>query len=89
MKAIKLIITALLPIITVVLIISSCSTPKSVAQKSGAQLWGENCVRCHNTPSPASFSDLEWEVAVMHMRIRAQLTDVEAQKIADFLKSAN
>jgi len=63
---------------------------KNIAlKKSGAQLWGENCIRCHNTPSPASYNDTDWGTIGLHMRIRANLTDVEAKKIFEFLKSAN
>ncbi len=71
-------------------IITSCSSSSNIsAMKSGAQLWGENCIRCHNTPSPETFGDVEWDVAVMHMRIRANLTEDESLKIAEFLKTAN
>jgi len=57
--------------------------------KAGAQLWGENCVRCHSTPSPAAYNDTDWETIGLHMRVRANLTKLEAEKIFDFLKSAN
>lgn len=57
--------------------------------KGGAQLWAENCVRCHNIRSPSSYSDAQWEVAMHHMRIRANLTAEEHRKILEFLKSAN
>lgn len=70
--------------------ISSCSSTSQIAQQSsGAQLWGENCVRCHSSPSPESFSNSQWDVAVTHMRIRANLTEEETEKILEFLKSAN
>ncbi len=36
-----------------------------------------------------TFSDAEWDVAAMHMRVRAKLTEEEATKIAEFLKIAN
>ncbi len=68
----------------------SCSASKELtASKSGVQLWGENCIRCHNAPSPETFSDAEWDVAVLHMRVRANLTQDEAVKISEFLKTAN
>jgi len=57
--------------------------------KGGAQLWGENCVRCHNIRSPSSYNDAEWDVAMHHMRIRANLTAEEHRKVMEFLKSAN
>ena len=57
--------------------------------KSGAQLWAENCVRCHNIRSPGSLSPVQWEVALMHMRVRANLTPEEHKKILEFLKSGS
>lgn len=60
-----------------------------VSAKTGAQIWGENCLRCHNSPSPDTFSDVEWDVAGLHMRIRANLTAEETRKVIEFLQSAN
>lgn len=58
-------------------------------EKSGAQLWGEACNRCHLAPSPADYNDTDWETISLHMRVRANLTDKEIKKIEEFLKSAN
>ena len=69
--------------------LAGCAGSLKNADKPGAMLWGENCGRCHNVRSPASFSDSEWDVAVMHMRTRANLTATEAEKIAEFLKASN
>jgi hypothetical protein len=55
--------------------------------KSGAQLWAENCIRCHNIRSPGSLSPAQWEVAMMHMRVRVNLTPEEHKKILAFLKA--
>ena len=63
--------------------------PEYILQKSGAQLWAESCIRCHNTASPATFSDVQWDVAMNNMELRAQLTRVEAEKIREFILSAN
>lgn len=57
--------------------------------KSGAELWAENCNRCHNVRPPPSFSDAQWSAIVHHMRQRANLTGEEARKITVFLQSAN
>ncbi|NOZ35484.1 MAG: cytochrome c [Chlorobi bacterium] len=76
-------------LVMLISLLSNCNVSNEIKAKSGAQLWGENCLRCHNNPSPETFSDVEWDVAVMHMRIRANLTDEEAKKIAKFLKTAN
>ncbi|PRX38707.1 cytochrome c [Salegentibacter salegens] len=58
-------------------------------EKSGAQLWGEACNRCHLAPSPADYNDTDWETISLHMRVRANLTEKEITKIEAFLKSAN
>ena len=58
-------------------------------EKSGAQLWGETCNRCHIAPSPADYNDTDWETISLHMRIRANLTEKDSKKIEEFLKSAN
>jgi hypothetical protein len=64
----------------------SCKASQQVTAKSGVQLWAENCQRCHNTPSPSSFSPEQWETIGMHMQTRALLTDEEKTKIVNFLK---
>lgn len=64
-------------------------TQVATSGKGGAQLWAENCVRCHNIRSPSVYSDAEWEVAMHHMRIRANLTAEEHRRILEFLESVN
>lgn len=65
------------------------SAPQVKVAKGGAQLWAENCRRCHALRPPTAFSDDEWEVIVNHMRTRAHLTADESRKITEFLKAAN
>ena len=77
-------------LISIASIMSNCSPTSAVyAEKGGAVLWGQNCTHCHNAPSPETFSDTEWDVAVTHMQIRASLTKEESRKIVEFLKTAN
>src|SRR5947208_16779199 len=45
--------------------------------KSGSQLWAENCSRCHNIRPPQQYSDAQWSMIVQHMRMRADLTGQE------------
>jgi len=83
------------------LIIMSCSSTKGTyinvtdveeefkIEKSGAQLWGETCNRCHLAPSPADYNDTDWETISLHMKVRANLTENSTKKIEEFLKSAN
>jgi hypothetical protein len=79
-------------------LVIGCSTEKQSTEvaagttaaptgKSGAELWAENCVRCHNIRSPSNYSPAQWEVVMMHMRVRANLTAEEHKKILEFLKS--
>jgi nitrate/TMAO reductase-like tetraheme cytochrome c subunit len=72
-------------VISLVVLMNSCAESQKVAAKSGAQLWAENCQRCHNTPSPNSFSHEQWVTIGMHMQTRAQLTEKEKDKIIAFL----
>jgi hypothetical protein len=65
---------------------SGCKASQQVSSKSGAQLWAENCQRCHNTPSPNSFSHEQWETVGLHMQSRALITEEERNKIVAFLK---
>ena len=73
----------------IIMTIAGCANTSNIADRSGAQLWGENCSRCHNIRPPQSLTDAQWEVAGMHMRTRANLTGQETNKIVEFLKSAN
>lgn len=84
----KITILAVVIVFTIsgVEILNGCAASQKVAAKSGAQLWAENCQRCHNTPSPSSFSAEQWETIGMHMQSRALLTDKERDKIIEFLK---
>ncbi len=83
----KTILSVLIILITpLIIIVNSCTVSQKVSSKSGAQLWAENCQRCHNTPSPSTFSPEKWETIGMHMQSRALITDKERDKIVEFLK---
>ena len=68
-------------------LISSCKVSQKVENKTGIQLWGENCGRCHNAPGPGEFSAANWEIIGRHMRVRTNITETEEKKIVDYLKS--
>jgi hypothetical protein len=63
--------------------------PGGMARASGAELWAQNCGHCHNIRTPTFYSDAQWEVVALHMRIRANLTADEHKEILAFLKSAH
>lgn len=58
-------------------------------EPAGAELWAENCSRCHNIRPPGSFSSAQWDTIVHHMRLRANLTGEEARLITQFLQASN
>ena len=88
MTFMKNIIIAIVFVFSTLLIFSmnSCAVSEKVKAKSGAVLWSENCMRCHNTPSPNTFSSEQWETIGMHMQTRALLTNDERDKIVKFLQ---
>jgi hypothetical protein len=59
------------------------------SEKGSTQLWTENCMRCHNLRTQSSYSDIEWQVAMHHMRVRADLTAEEQRRILQFLQASN
>jgi mono/diheme cytochrome c family protein len=71
-----------------IIVMSSCSVSQKVQNKTGTQLWGENCGRCHNAPGPGEFNTANWDIIGRHMRIRAQITAIEEEKIIEYLKSS-
>jgi hypothetical protein len=66
------------------------ATPATATlQPSGAQLWADNCTRCHYVRQPDFYSAAQWELVVAHMRQRANLTGSEARAIVQFLKAGS
>lgn len=88
-KSALLSLTAIFASLVLVAGTLGCAANMKQSAKPGAQLWGENCGRCHNIRPPQSYSDGEWEVVTMHMRGRANLSGEEAEKILEFLQMSN
>ncbi len=86
MKYFKTISILAVIVIALTIITNGCKVPQSIADKTGEDLWGENCNRCHNSQDPLTYSDDQWEAAMEHMRQKAFLTDEEVMKIRDFLR---
>jgi hypothetical protein len=63
--------------------------PAERASRGRAQMWTQNCIRCHNARPPGYYSDREWQVAMHHMRMRCSITKQEYDAILSFLQSAN
>ncbi len=89
-------IIAILSLGLLALGLSACSNlsesdgeDSAAIQQSGAELWANNCSSCHNYRDPGAYTDAQWEVASLHMRIRANLTGPDYRAIKDFLQSSN
>ena len=76
MKNISVISLSISIAIILALGISSCVTSNFESEKTGVQLWGENCNGYHNTPLPVDFHD----VIRTHMKVRVNLADEEIKK---------
>ncbi len=87
MKRNKIIVTLSI-LITIGVVVTSCVSAK-INDKTGSQLWTENCRRCHNSPPSSAFTNIQWEVINTHMRERGLLTDVEYKKILDFMQQGD
>lgn|GEM_PF-627590 len=59
------------------------------SELNGAELWGQNCGRCHNYRGPKEFSDYTWETLIPHMRVIANLPGDQARAILKFLQEGN
>jgi cytochrome c len=86
-KHISILAFVLLAIMSICLV-NACKVSEKANTKSGAQLWGENCGRCHNAPGPGEFRNSNWEIIGQHMRVRANLIGTDTEKIVAFLKSS-
>jgi hypothetical protein len=67
------------------------ATPAADARpaKGRAQIWAENCARCHNMRPPDWYSGAQWTVAMQHMRVRGYLTGQEHRAIGELLESSH
>jgi mono/diheme cytochrome c family protein len=59
------------------------------ALKSGAQLWAEICIACHEVKPQINFNAAKLDDVMRHMREEADLSPEEQQAILGFLKSEN
>jgi len=53
--------------------------------KTGAQIWAENCTRCHYARPANQYSAQQWDIITSHMRDRADLTGEEQRAVYHFM----
>ena len=59
------------------------------SELSGADLWSQNCSRCHNIRSPQEYNDAQWNIIVSHMRVIGGIPGAQARAIIKFLQETN
>ena len=59
------------------------------SELSGADLWSQNCSRCHNVRNPQEFNDAQWNIIVSHMRVIGGIPGAQARAILKFLHETN
>ena len=62
---------------------------EAVLTKGRAQMWSENCMRCHNIRNPKSYSDSQWQVALHQMRVRGNLLAEEHKAVLELMQASN
>ncbi|MBI4597882.1 MAG: cytochrome c [Candidatus Omnitrophica bacterium] len=67
----------------------SAKEEKSSTGWTGARLYEATCARCHAARPPVEHSDKRWKIVMGHMRVRANLTAEESQKILEYLQNSN
>ena len=64
------------------------AAPNTTTTQGVAQLWSQRCSQCHYPRDAGTFSQDQWEIIMLHMRVRANLTAADHQAILEFLTPA-
>ena len=56
---------------------------------NGANVWRDNCGRCHNIRDARELRDDQWYSTAFHMRLRGGLTGQETRDVIAFLTASN
>lgn len=67
------------------LVFSALAVSAESQPLNGAEIFNNNCARCHNTRSLDEFSLEEWSVIMPHMREKAHLTGKETEAVMQFV----
>ena len=60
----------------------------SHVQKTGGQIWAENCTRCHNPRPSTQYSPQQWDLITSHMRLRCDLNGEEQRAVYHFMSGS-
>ena len=61
------------------------AAPVGAGDMDGAQVYKDNCGRCHQPRTPADLSPAGWQAVSFHMRVRAVLSPAEFEALEGFL----
>ena len=70
-------------VFTVLWVANLAAKPQPQTEPDGEAVYKTNCTRCHNTPP--SMNERQTRVVVSHMRVRANLTEVDAKAVLQYL----
>ena len=62
------------------------SPTESVAQRSGVEIWGAVCGRCHLIQPPDRYTAKDWDAITIHMTVTARLTTAQGEAVLAFLR---
>ena len=63
-------------------------TEPTALSRGRAQMWAENCNRCHNARPASWYSQREWAATMHHMQVRGYLTGEETRGITEFFRAS-
>ena len=61
------------------------TSPMTSELAEGMYLYENNCAKCHKLYSPKDFNVEEWKPIVNRMQKKAQLTDLDGQKVYNYV----
>jgi len=70
-------------VFTMLWVANLAAKPLPQTAPDGEAVYKTNCTRCHNTPP--SMNERQTRVVVSHMRVRANLTEVDAKAVLQYL----
>lgn len=82
-------LTALFAVVAIIVSFAISSVGLAGSSLTGEKVYNQNCSHCHAERQATERTDLQWKIIAAHMRVRANLTAEEAQKVLEYLQSAN
>lgn len=55
----------------------------------GAEVWGQQCARCHTPRDPNEYRDRDWSTVMLHMRTVANLSREQTEFVTAYLQAVS